>query len=291
MLRASVIIPTYNDWKNLAICLDHLGQQTIQSTEFEVIVANNNPDQPIPDKIAKCRNVRIIPAPVPGSYAARNAGISQATAPYLFFVDADCRPAPDWLSQGLKLFANAENHQRIAGEVEVFPASGRWNGWGLQDSIFNLSQKAYSERGFAATANLAVERSVLDEVGAFLETSFSGEDKEWNKRATKAGIPLVYSEQMKVAHPARESFAECAKKRRRLAGARFVAKANRPIARRLPRLHYLLPSPTACWAILMSSESAPLRTRISAMWCHYVLGWVHNLEILRLGFFGRVPER
>lgn len=290
-VKASVILPTYRDWPDAARCLEALRAQDADPSEFEVIVANNNPEEVVPDDLPLGPNMRLVWEPKPGSYAARNAALRAARAQVVFFTDADCRPAAHWVSRGLHLFSTLPECRRIAGRVAVEPASGDWNGWSLYDSVFNLRQDEYARRGYAVTANLAVRRTVFDEIGPFREESFSGEDKEWNRRASRAGVPILYDDQMSVLHPAREAFAECAMKTRRLAGARFVAKTGRPVAQRMPRLHYLVPSPVAWAEILRAPVSAGFGARLKAMWCHYALGWSYNAEVLRLGFFGGAPNR
>jgi cellulose synthase/poly-beta-1,6-N-acetylglucosamine synthase-like glycosyltransferase len=235
--------------------------------------------------------MRVIWAETPGSYAARNAGVTEAIGQYIFFIDADCRPHVSWLTEGLAAFDKDPDCHRIAGAVIVEPESGVWNGWSLYDSVFNLCQENYVRKGFAVTANLAVRRELFEKVGLFLEASFSGEDKEWSRRASAAGVPLIYLGSMSVQHPARATFIECAQKRRRLAGARFVVKSGRRVAQSMPRFHYVLPSLPAFRNIWRHPASAPIATRLSAMWCHYRLGWVYNAEVIRLALFGGGPER
>jgi hypothetical protein len=290
-LKASVILPTYQDWPATARCLDALAAQDLAPSGFEVIVANNNPDDTVPIRLPSGLHVRIVWEPKPGSYAARNSAIQHSRAKIIFFTDADCIPAPHWISRGLQLFENQPGCRRIAGHIVVEPLSGTWNGWSLYDAVFNLRQEHYAQRGYAVTANLAVERSLFEEVGLFREDVFSGEDKEWNRRATALGIPIIYDSTMTVRHPARESLSENAVKARRLAGARFAAKAGRPVARRTPRIHYLLPSPVAARAVWRHCARADAGQRLAAMWCHYRIGWIYNAEIVRLGFFGRMPGR
>lgn len=290
-VAASVIVPTYRDWDSLAGCLTALAKQDLNTDEFEIIVANNNPESAIPASLPLAPNMHVIWERKAGSYAARNAAIKKARGRYLFFTDADCRPAPTWLSRGIRLFEEDEGRRRIAGAIAVAPRSGRWNGWSVFDRTFRLRQDRYARRGAAVTANLAVERSLFDEVGLFNEASFSGQDMEWNRRATAAGMPLTFDLDMRVDHFARDSFSDCAGKVRRIAGARYTAKSHRPLGKRMPRLKYLLPSITDLAEIWRHPEPAPLRAKISAMWCHYALGWVYNAEIVRLGFLGGTPRR
>ena len=290
-VKASVVMPTYKDWNSTVDCLRALASQDLPLSEFEVIVVNNNPTADVPADLPLQENMRVIWVETPGSYAARNAGVAEACGSFIFFIDADCKPDVSWLSQGLAAFARDPNCQRIAGAVEVAPTNGVWNGWSLYDSAFNLQQESYVKKGFAVTANLAIRRDLFDNVGPFREASFSGEDKEWNKRASAAGVPLTFLNSMSVQHPARATFIENAQKRRRLAGARVVAKSGLRVAHSVPRFHYILPSLPAFLKIWRHPVTVPVSTRLSAMWCHYRLGWVHNAEVVRLAFLGSALER
>lgn len=291
LVKASVVLPTYEDWESVAVCLEALKAQDLPLSEFEVIIVNNNKTSDVPRGLPLHTNMRVIWAPTPGSYAARNVGITKALGEYVFFIDSDCKPSRSWISKGLAAFDANPDCQRIAGSVDVVPANGIWNGWSLCDSVFNLRQEDYVKKGFAVTANLAIRRALVDRVGPFREQSFSGEDKEWNKRASASGIRLDYLADMSVSHPARDTFHACAQKKRRFAGARYVAKSGRRIAQCMPRLHYIFPSPAAFLKIWRHPVDLGFPTRLAAMWCHYSLGWIYNIEVLRLGIFGGRPKR
>jgi hypothetical protein len=114
---------------------------------------------------------------------------------------------------------------------------------------------------------------------------------DWNRRASAAGVPILLNNDMWVLHPARETYAECASKVRRIAGARFVAKAGNPVKQRTPRLKYILPSIKDSLKVLRAVGEAPNSARLAAVWCHYAMGWVYNVEIIRLGFAGGKPTR
>ena len=77
--KVSVIIPTFHDWDRLQLCLIALTSQDFPANDFEIIIANNDPADPAPDALDLPANARIIPASQPGSYAARNAALVEAT--------------------------------------------------------------------------------------------------------------------------------------------------------------------------------------------------------------------
>ncbi|HWT11949.1 MAG TPA: glycosyltransferase [Allosphingosinicella sp.] len=237
----SVIIPVYRDWQRLALCLAALERQSLPQSQFEVIVANNEPDGDCPlDR--RAANVRVVHEPTPGSYAARNAAVAASAGRYLAFTDSDCLPEPDWLRNGLAALT-ANPAARIAGSIAIFrePAGGHHAH--IYDLHVAFPQKEFAAAGTCVTANLLVARAVFDSVGPF-DQWFSGADLAWNRRAQAAGVPILYAEEVRVAHPARRSVRDIFRKKRRAAGSirddislgTVVVEAIKPPVRRLVML-------------------------------------------------------
>ncbi len=61
-------------------------------------------------------HVRFLTQPKSGSYAARNLGVRESNGRTLAFIDADCRPRPDWIENGLAAF-RSPRHPLVAGAV------------------------------------------------------------------------------------------------------------------------------------------------------------------------------
>ena len=98
----SVIIPHYNDLANLERCMRLLDAQTLPRSQFEVVVADNNSRCGLKEVERVCGDLaRVVPAPVQGAGAARNAAVEASRGRYLAFIDSDCRPTPTWLENGL----------------------------------------------------------------------------------------------------------------------------------------------------------------------------------------------
>jgi len=113
----SVIIPTYHDWERLKLCLAALREQTYPQDRFEVLVVNNDPQDPVPE-MELPNNFQVLSESKPGSYAARNKGISVAKGEILAFTDSDCIPYEDWLEKAVERLLDGA--QRVAGHVELF---------------------------------------------------------------------------------------------------------------------------------------------------------------------------
>jgi glycosyltransferase involved in cell wall biosynthesis len=289
-LQATVIIPTYEDWGILQICLDCLARQSVAPEIFEVIVANNNPSPDLPASLRLPVNARVIHVRKPGSYAARNAAIHEARADVLFFTDSDCQPDSRWIEAGLAAIAPLGPHDRVAGAVALFPKGEQWTGTELFDCTSHMVQEEFARNGWCVTANLVVRRAAFDFVGLFDDDRYSGGDRAWNLRATELGCGIVYCPDALIRHPARGSFAELAKKRRRLVGGAHLEelKGTRPKRALLSYLSFLTYNEVHR---TMSRPGLTEVQRIQILWVCFCLGAVAFTEILRLRYLSGKPNR
>ncbi|WP_121119839.1 glycosyltransferase family 2 protein [Croceibacterium ferulae] len=222
---ASVIIPTYRDWTRCFECLDALREQTLDAAVFEIIVVNNDPADLCPDTGRLAQNVTIIDEEAPGSYAARNAGVAASSGTLLAFTDSDCRPRPKWLEAAVETIRAHNGSVRVTGPIEIFRTSDCGELAYLYDRKFAFNQSSATRFEHAVTANLVVSRAIFESVGLFNASMMSGGDFEWDARAAKLGISLVFNKEAVVRHPSRRSVAELSTKARRVAGG-SVALGN-----------------------------------------------------------------
>ncbi len=225
----SVIIPVYNDSARLRTCLAAIKDQTLSKEKYEVIVIDNNSTDGIRGVVKEFEQVRLAYEEKPGSYAARNKGISLAKGEVLAFTDSDCIPSQKWLEKGLDQLRAEPNCGFVAGEIKIFFITPeKPNPIELYDSLFNLQQQKYvEEQGWGATANLFAFREVFESVGVFDATLQSGGDAEWGKRVSAAGYSTFYADGCYILHPARHSFSElCRKDRRTVRGAYTLSQTS-----------------------------------------------------------------
>ena len=223
----SVIVPTYKDDARLQLCVDALADQSLPKDKYEVIVVNNDTvdlsiDLPEPNFIT-------LKETKPGSYSARNLGLSKASGSIIAFTDSDCIPDTDWLRCGLEAFEQSAA-QRVAGSIQLFYKGASMTAVECYESIFAFDQETNVANGVSVTANLFVRRNVFDLVGTFDDSLLSGGDTEWNKRATQSGITLELQRSAVVLHPARSSWSELSKKLHRTIGGTFSQNPNYQIS-------------------------------------------------------------
>lgn len=206
----AVIIPHYNDLPRLKRCLQALRENDLTGTE--IIVVDNNSPVSLDQMRQSFPEIRFVVETQKGAAHARNRGVAETTAPRLFFIDADCVPAADWLSIGRKIANRAD---LIGGRVDVFdetppPRSGAE----AFEAVFAFNFRRYIEvQGFSGAGNLLTRRDVFDAIGGFINGV--SEDREWTMRAVARGYSLVYEDAFRVSHPSRQNWSALRAKWRR----------------------------------------------------------------------------
>ncbi|PZV18487.1 MAG: glycosyl transferase family 2 [Leptolyngbya sp.] len=216
----SVIIPVFNDFERLCLCLKSLERQSYPKELYEVIVVDNKSVKDPSKELKDFSWIHLLIEEKPGSYAARNRGINSAKGDIVAFTDSDCIPCDSWLQNGVQSLLKSPKYGVAAGKIEIFfKNSQRPNLVEIYDSVTFLQQEKYVQKyNSAATANLFTHRKFFDELGFFDDTLKSGGDGEWSKRVSNAGYLVIYAEDSSVMHPARYMFKDLRRKIARVTG-------------------------------------------------------------------------
>ena len=113
----SVIIPLYNKEKIIQQCVDSILTQSFQN--FELIIVNDGSTDnslKIIEEIQDSR-IRIINQENGGQSKARNTGIKNANADWLYFIDADDMSTPGCLQHFYELIQLNPQIEMFCGEV------------------------------------------------------------------------------------------------------------------------------------------------------------------------------
>ena len=219
----SIIVPVYNSHNYLKKCLKALDNQTYPKGLYEVIVVDNGSEEDIKSVVNQFAQTKYAYESQPGSYVARNKGISDATGEIIAFTDADCIPAPDWLEKGTIKFLQTENCGLVGGNIELFFLdSSSLTSVEVYESIeygFN-QEKLINEEHFCQSANLFTSKKIISRVGLFDSSLKSGGDREWGIRVFEKGYQQVYAEDALVKHPARYSWNQLYKRVTRINGGK-----------------------------------------------------------------------
>lgn len=291
----SVIVPVFNDARRLQACLSALAQQEgADLPDFEVIVADNGSTDGIDGVLDTFPQVRVVREPRPGSYRARNLAAAEARGAWLAFTDADCVPAPDWLSRAAESLLRDPGPDLLVGEITLFDEEGggaHHAAVAAYEKATAFRQRYYAEvLGFGPTANLMVRASVFHALRGFDAERRSGGDKDFGQRATRAGHRLAYEPAVTVAHPIRADLRELEGKVRRVVGGEHVATKGRPARALLDWLRYVALRPLRASLLIARHPGLGARERLAAASLVPRVAWWQLHERARL-LLGGEPRR
>lgn len=280
----SVVVPVFNQWHLLPELINVFLHQTGEFTTELVIIDNGSDEIP---KLPEIANIRLLECEKPGSYAARNAGLSVVSGDLVVFTDADCLPDNNWLEHLFRAYSDSDKHTLLAGNVIIRGNSKQPSSAELYDIAAGLPQQRYVSRGYAVTANLAIPRTVFDRVGIFDDNRFSGGDADFCQRSRNAGFSIEFISDAVVFHPARTTWEDYATKVRRMKGGQI--RAGKFSRRFKYFLITLLPPVWRFWRIV-KNDKLKLSEKIRVLWFQSRLWGIELLEMFAL-IFGKIPER
>lgn len=193
----SVIIPTYNRYDLLRMCLNNLMPdfQTIDATSYEIIVTD---DSKINDQMDLLKKeypfVTFVSGPQKGPASNRNNGVKYSKGDWLVFIDDDCLPDKEILASYLKEI-NKGVYNAIEGYINADRPKERFN----EQSPFNLTG------GCFWSCNIAVDKEVFHKLNGFDEgfPCAALEDTDFYERL-KPVANTTFLASAKVIHPWRK---------------------------------------------------------------------------------------
>jgi glycosyltransferase involved in cell wall biosynthesis len=285
----SVIVPVWNGEARIGQCIEALKNQTLRADLFEIIVIDNGSTDSTVSVVARHSDVILLQEPQPGSYAARNAGLTRARGEYVAFTDSDCTPQKDWLEQGLSAVEGRADVGVVAGRVAFCEPVGTYDRACLNyERHLSMRQEESVRSGLAITANWFSRKSILLEHGGFDATLKSGGDHELSHRIFKAGFRTVYLPTAVVVHPPRTHVAEIAAKARRVVGGRWTSATGR--LRLLNRMRMETSNLVRRSWTIARAKNLSFYERIEVMTLLLRLWTISLAELLRLQF-GGMPTR
>jgi len=231
----SVVVPVRDGAAELPLLLASLEAQTLARDRFEVIVVDNASSDATAD-VARRGGALVLDEPVPNRSRARNRGAAAARSGLLAFIDVDCVAEPAWLES---MLGCADRAPLVAGPVRITTGDPP-NAIERFEALWRFSQEAWVKQGWAATANLCVQRDAFDAVGG-LDPGYHhiGEDVDFCLRAGRAGLALGYCPDAVVTHHAEERLAPLLRR------AFFNGYGGSQVVRRLDVGHHAWQRPRA----------------------------------------------
>jgi len=196
-VTSSLIIITLNRAPLLERTLQGLARQTRQIDE--IVVIDNGPTRDT-QQVVSAFTARYVAEPRRGYGHARNRGLAEASGDFIYFLDDDCVPEPDWadvlwnvLDSGAADLASGSRtpgEQGLAARLEYLSTDG---------PVLSPALTAASARHLS-TSNLIMRRDVVAKTGCFDSTLAMCEDRDFTTRARKLGFRLRYEPRARVTH-------------------------------------------------------------------------------------------
>jgi GT2 family glycosyltransferase len=234
--RVSVIIATYNRHRDLERCLNSLMRQTFRGSEIIVIDNGSTDNTP---SLLKNYSVKVIRDDTRNLYYIYNLGWRCASADIVSYLSDDSEVEPNWLENSIKTFKEFKGVGAVAGPViavgeqqimstydEVMSSKLLWifgaiyekvvtegklrsaiatfceSGAFTVGSIFEESRKLEKpvDIDIFGNNNIAVKRSVLEELGGFDENFRWNGDGDFYLRMRRRGYRLLFNPKAVVWH-------------------------------------------------------------------------------------------
>lgn len=181
----SVIVPAYNEEKNIERCLKALKKQGIHRDEYEIIVVDgHSKDRTV--EIAKKHADKVIIQKSKGVGGARNDGVSIAKGDIIATTDADCIAPPEWLEIIQKNFEREKNAVGVFGPVKPIEKKLKYKMFLFMNNTLAYILYKLRIMYLAVGANVAFRRKDFLDIGGYVDYS-AGDDYEMPLRLRKRG--------------------------------------------------------------------------------------------------------
>ena len=207
--KVAIIIPTLNEEKFIASCLDSVICQSYPFADMDVMVidggSHDRTKQIVNDYQERYANIRFLNNEGRIQSIAFNIGVRNSDAPYVVRLDAHAKYDKDYIRNCLDVFMYSSEKIGCSSDL-IGNVGGVWtirpqnpsliakcsailnqSRFGIGGAAFRIGAKA----GFVDTVPFGCfPRNVLKNVGGMREDLPRGEDNEFNSRIRKAGYKI-----------------------------------------------------------------------------------------------------
>lgn len=169
-VRVSVVVPTRNRPDQIGPCVQ--GILANSEPAIEVIVVDQSDGDATATALTGLRQdgrLKYLSSATRGAASARNVGIAASRAELIAFTDDDCRVPPDWIARMVEVFEKDPGAGVLFGRVDI-PEGAFESGFLAAFIPVRRSYEGEYPRGldpWGISANMAVRRKVLEDVGTF----------------------------------------------------------------------------------------------------------------------------
>ena len=209
MYKVAVVIPTLNEEKFIASCLDSVIYQSYPFADMDVMVIDggslDRTKQIVKEYQERYSNIRFLNNEGRIQSIAFNIGVKKSDAPYVVRLDAHAHYDKDYIRNCLEVFTYSSDELGCSPDL-IGNVGGVWaiqpqnlsliarSSAILNKSRFGIGGAAFrvgATAGFVDTVPFGCfPRDVLEKVGGMREDLPRGEDNEFNSRIKKAGYKI-----------------------------------------------------------------------------------------------------
>jgi len=204
--KYSVVVPTRGRPAHIRPCVDSI---LANADLAELVVVDQSPNDETEQVLCDITDSRFryVHSSSVGVCAARNEGAALTTGYVIAATDDDCRVPPDWIATYRQVWKSNPRAAVICGGVTV-PPELLEEGYAVSfaPQLRELEGKLPPATEWGLTANMAMRRSLVDDIGGFDEMLGaggplgSGGEPDFLLRALRAGYLVLNAREVDVSH-------------------------------------------------------------------------------------------
>lgn len=193
-MKASVVIPVYNQLESLLKVLAGFSMQTLSKEDFELVIVDDGSTDDLKnlnnDEILRLYGLQniIVHQKNSGRAKARNVGIDNSNSNVIIFCDGDRLPKQDFIEQHIAFHSNKENivigssYDYFGKNTSIAVSEIIWNDvikysrlpvyYKKITSIYNSQGNTSSHLAWLSflVGNSSISKNLLNSIGGFNET-------------------------------------------------------------------------------------------------------------------------
>lgn len=212
--KVAVIIPTLNEEKFIARCLDSVIEQSYPFRDMDVMVvdggSNDRTREIVEEYGRKYINIRFIHNPERIQSIAFNIGVENSDAPYIVRLDAHALYKPYYIEGCIKGLEGDSKRGNVGGQWDIQPQNDSL--WAITNAILNYSKFGIGGASYRIGAKAgdvdtvpfgSFPRTMIEKIGGMRDDLPRGEDNEFNSRIKRAGYSIYFDPAIECIYYAR----------------------------------------------------------------------------------------
>lgn len=196
----TVILPVYNGEAVIAACLDSLLALVYPDADYEIVVVDNASTDATAVILERYRDrLRILYEAGHGVSRARNAAIAATDRDIIAFIDADCIADPGWLSALVRPLLRDADLSVVGGRILALAGANAIARYGEHIHDHRMAIEVYKP-AYVISMNIAVRRSVFDDIGVFDPLFLRAQDADLSFRLNLGQHRLAYANDAVIRH-------------------------------------------------------------------------------------------